>query len=120
MAPKREIIYLTLCYHHQNDSCIQMGSSESHFNVSLTVRGRVARQCRQITISDEKGKPERYQTEVLPLTSLPPYRWAKAAHSIGWKISWEVHGGGWVGWGCGREGGLSFFCTASGSNSAIC
>ena len=31
---KREIIYLSLCCHHQNDSCINMGSDESHFNVS--------------------------------------------------------------------------------------
>ena len=30
--------------HHQNDSCIKMGSDESHFNVSLIVRDKVARQ----------------------------------------------------------------------------
>ena len=53
MAPKREIIYLTLCYHHQNDSCIQMGSSESHFNVSLIVRDRVTRPCPQTTNCDQ-------------------------------------------------------------------
>ena len=35
---KREIIYLSLHYHHQNDSCIKMGSAESHFNVSLIAR----------------------------------------------------------------------------------
>ena len=29
---------------------------------------------------EEKGEPKRYRTEVLPLTSLTPYRWAKAAH----------------------------------------
>ena len=29
----REIIYLSLHCHHQNDSCIKMGSDESHFNV---------------------------------------------------------------------------------------
>ena len=34
----REIIYLVLHCHHQNDSCIEMGSDESHFNVSLIVR----------------------------------------------------------------------------------
>ena len=33
-----EIIYLSLHCHHQNDSCIKMGSDESHFNVSLIVR----------------------------------------------------------------------------------
>ena len=30
---KREIIYLSLHCHHQNDSCIKMDSDESHFNV---------------------------------------------------------------------------------------
>ena len=30
---KREIIYLSLHCHHQNDSCIKMGSDENHFNV---------------------------------------------------------------------------------------
>ena len=34
MWRKREIIYLSLHCHHQNDSCIKMGSGESHFNVS--------------------------------------------------------------------------------------
>ena len=42
---KREIIYLSLQCHHQNDSCIKMGSDESHFNVSLIVRGKVTSQC---------------------------------------------------------------------------
>ena len=35
---KREIIYLSLHYHHQNDFSIKVGSDESHFNVSLIVR----------------------------------------------------------------------------------
>ena len=36
----REIIY-TYCYsHHQNDSCIKMGSDESHFNVSVGSDGQ--------------------------------------------------------------------------------
>ena len=49
---KKEIIYLSVRCHHQNDSCIKMGSSKtkSHFNVSLIVRGEVARQCPQTTI----------------------------------------------------------------------
>ena len=29
------IIYLSLHCHHQNDSCIKMGSDESHFHVSV-------------------------------------------------------------------------------------
>ena len=54
--------------------CIKMGSDESHFNVSLIVRGKVTRQCPQTATSEEKGEPKRYRTEVLPLTGLPPYR----------------------------------------------
>ena len=46
---EREIIYLSLHCHHQNDSCIKMGSGESHFNVSLSVRDKVTRQCPQTT-----------------------------------------------------------------------
>ena len=71
---EREIIYLSLHCHHQNDSCIKMGSDESRFNVSLIVRDKVIRPCPQTTTFEEKGEPKRYRTEVLPLTSLPPYR----------------------------------------------
>ena len=72
---EREIIYLSLHCHHQNDSCIQMGSDESHFNVSVGSDGQSHR-----TVStnhdlfEEKGEPKRYRTEVLPLTNLMPYR----------------------------------------------
>ena len=31
---EREIIYLSLHCHHQNDFCVKVGSDESHFNVS--------------------------------------------------------------------------------------
>ena len=31
---EREIIYLSLHCHTRDDSCIKMGSDESHFNVS--------------------------------------------------------------------------------------
>ena len=44
---EREIIYLSLHCHHQNDSCIKIGSDESHFKVSLIVRDKVTRQCPQ-------------------------------------------------------------------------
>ena len=37
---EREIIYLSLHCHHQNDSCIKMGSDESHFNVSAGSDGQ--------------------------------------------------------------------------------
>ena len=54
---EREIIYLSLHCHHQNDSCIKMGSDESHFNVSLQeeVMDKVIRQCPQTTTyTDER------------------------------------------------------------------
>ena len=35
---RREIIYLSLHCHHQNDSCIKVGRDESHFNISSVVR----------------------------------------------------------------------------------
>ena len=52
-----------------------MGSDESHFNVSI---GSDAQSHKTVSTSDnlfeEKGEPKRYRTEVLPLTSLTPYR----------------------------------------------
>ena len=71
---EREITDLSLHCHHQNDSCIKIGSDESHFNVSLIVRDKVTRQCPQTTTSEKKGEPKRIRTEVLLLTSLTPYR----------------------------------------------
>ena len=44
-----ESIYLSLHCHHQNDTCIKMGSDESHINVPLIVRDKVTRQCPQTT-----------------------------------------------------------------------
>ena len=82
---KSEIIYLTLHCHHQNDTCIKMGSDEAHFNVSLIVRDKVTRQCPQTTTFKEKGEPKRNRTEDLLLPSLTPYRQAKPAHSL---LSW--------------------------------
>ena len=69
-----DIIYLSLHCHHQNDSCIKVGSDESHFNVLLIVRDKVTRQCPQTRPSEEKGEPKQIRTEVPPLTSLTPYR----------------------------------------------
>ena len=70
----REITYLSLHCHRQNDSCIKMGSDKNHFNVSLTVRDKVTRQCPQTTSFEEKEEPKRDRAEVLLLTSLTPYR----------------------------------------------
>ena len=46
---EREIKYLSLYCHHQNDACIKMDSDESHFNVSVEVMDKVTRQCPQTT-----------------------------------------------------------------------
>ena len=71
---ERENIYIHISTcHHQNDSCIKMGSNESHFNVSLIVRDKVARQCPQTTTFEEIGELKWIQTEVVPL-SLTLYR----------------------------------------------
>ena len=58
--------------HHQNDSCIKMGSNESHFNVSLIVMDKVTRQCPQTTTfdNDRKGELKWIRTEVLVLTTI--------------------------------------------------
>ena len=67
-------VYTYRCTVTTRMTCIKMGSDESHFNVSLPVKDKVTGQCPQTTIFEEKGEPKRYRNEVLPLTSLPPYR----------------------------------------------
>ena len=63
---KREIIYLSLHCHHQNDSFIKVGSDESHFNVSLIVTDKVTRERRAEAVSN-RG-PSAYQAQnALPL-----------------------------------------------------
>ena len=47
---------LSLHCRHQNDTCIKMGSDESHFKVSLIVRDKVTRPCPQTTNFEEKGE----------------------------------------------------------------
>ena len=60
-----------------------MGRDESRFNVSVGNDGQRHRTVStNRNLSEAKGEPKRYRTEVLPLTSLTPYRWAKAAHTI--------------------------------------
>ena len=74
---EREIIYLSLRCRHQNDSCIKMGSDESHFNVSVGSDG----QSRHRTVSTNHNLfrrerraeavsnrcPSAYQPNALPL-----------------------------------------------------
>ena len=72
---EREIIYLSVHCHHHSDFCIKMGSDESHFNVSVGNDGQGHKTAStNHNLFDEKGEPKRYRTEVLPLTSLTPYR----------------------------------------------
>ena len=60
-----------------------MGSDGSHFNVSVGSDGQSHKTVStNHNLSEEKGEPKRYRTEVLPLTSLTPYRWAKPAHIL--------------------------------------
>ena len=67
-------MYLSLLCHHQNDSCIKMGSDENRFSVSLIMRDKVTRQCPQTTTFEEKRAeaksnrgPSAYETNALPL-----------------------------------------------------
>ena len=72
---EREIIYLSLHCHHQNDSCIKMGSDERHFNVSVGSDGQSHKTVStNHSLFEEKGESKLYPTEVLPLTNLTPYR----------------------------------------------
>ena len=80
------LLYQSLHCHHQNDSCIKMGSDKSHFNVSSIVRDKVTRQCSQTTILEVKGEPKQIRTEVPLLTSLPPYRQTGSHFGFYWKV----------------------------------
>ena len=58
---------------YQNDSSIKMDSDERHFNVSVgSDRQSHKTVSTNHNLSEEKGEPNRYRTEVLPLTSLKP------------------------------------------------
>jgi len=50
-----------------------MGSDESHFGVSLTMRDKLTTQCLQTTTFEEKGEPKQVRTEALLRASLMPY-----------------------------------------------
>ena len=51
---EREIIYLSLHCHHQNDSCIKMGRDESHFYVSVGRDGQGHRTVQTTTFLKRK------------------------------------------------------------------
>ena len=70
---KREIIYLSLRCHHQIDSCIQMGSDAREYFMNSERQSHKTVSTNH-NLFEENGEPKRYRTEVLPLTSLTPYR----------------------------------------------
>ena len=69
---KREIIYLSLHCHHQNDSCIKVGSDESHFNVSLIVRDKVTNETVSTNHKFWKRKESRSHTGSQSALALKP------------------------------------------------
>ena len=49
MGEEGDYRHISLHCHHQNGSCIKMGSDESHFTVALIVRDKITRRCQQTT-----------------------------------------------------------------------
>ena len=76
-----DYIYRSLHYHHQNDSSIKMGSDESYLNVSLSVRDKVTRQCRQQATNFFKRRDSRSGMEPRPFC-LPAQRLTARPHQI--------------------------------------
>ena len=73
---KREIIHLSLYCHHQNDSCITMGSDESHFNVSVGSDGQSHKivSTNHKLFEDEKESRSGIEPRSIPLTTARPNR----------------------------------------------
>ena len=64
-------MYLSLHCHHQNDSCIKMGTDESHFNASLT-EGQSHKDC---VYRPQLLKREESRSGIEPVSfCLPAYR----------------------------------------------
>ena len=67
IANEREIIYLPLHCHYQNDSYIKMGSDESHFNVSVGSDGQSHRTVStNHNLFEVKGEPKWYRGQTSP------------------------------------------------------
>ena len=81
-------IYLSLHCHHQNDSCIKMGSDESHSNVSYLWGTKLQDTDhnfwteRRAEGDSNRGDSVRipFGSPFCPLTTLTPYRYAKPAN----------------------------------------
>ena len=75
MAVGGEGDYIPIATVTNNDSCIKMGSDESHFTVSVGSDGQSHKAVStNHNLFEGKGDPKQYQTEVLPITNLTPYR----------------------------------------------
>ena len=73
---KREIIHLSLHSHHQNVSCIEMGSNRSHLMFrKLWGTKSQTRQCPQTITFEEKGEPKWILTKVLLLPAYHLTAW---------------------------------------------
>ena len=76
-------MYLSLHCRHQNDSCITMGSDESHFNISVGSDGQSHKTVStNHNLFEEKGEPKRYRTEVLlsEITALSNFYLVSTSH----------------------------------------
>ena len=123
---KRESIYLSLHCYHQNDSCIKMGSDESHFNVLLIVKDKVTRPSPQTTTflkrkeSRSGIEPRSFRLPAYRLTARPNRlsRWMSDCNlfikklNIHWSgvftalFGWYVAG---ATWSCCRLGARSVY-----------
>ena len=75
---QREIIYLSLNCHHQNDTCIKTGGNANHFNVSLNCERQshktVSTNYNLLKRKEKKKEPKQNRAEARLLTNLTPYR----------------------------------------------
>ena len=101
---EREIKYLSPHCHHQNDSCIKMGSDESHFNVSLIVRDKVTRLYLQTTAflkrkeSRSGFEPRSFCLPALPLGQTGSHTGRGGLHVTSYGLVWRKGAGKrWLG-----------------------
>ena len=69
-------------------SALRWAAMTAILNVSLIVGDKVTSHCPQTTTFEDKGEPKRIRIELPLLTSLTPYRWAKAAKGLAGPCPW--------------------------------
>ena len=70
-----DYIPIAIHCHHQDDSCIKMGSDESHLYVSVGSDGQSHKTVStNHNLFEVKGELKRNRVEALLLTSLTPHR----------------------------------------------